>query len=192
MNVLTMPKRADQSKILNGFLLASIADIIRDPQGKKELVDILNKHIEYQHRDSMPRLKYSIDRFDLATKVNDFISMNHQSFNQDLAILINRFINKNHSNADGNAIVNLGKSLSNADGAIQSISSDASKSKVAAENNDDAIKVSLINKGIDKKTMFPVWIKLLIAVAIIAGIVYLLIKFKKVEVSNSGETEVNI
>lgn len=155
-----MPDKKND-KAFKLFVLSSIADIIRDKKHKKELVDVINKHIEFDLKDSIKRVPYNVSQSDLAEYVNDFLTIGTSSFNNNISALVNRYVSKNYSNADGNGTFGIGN-ISNAVGEI---------SKQATINNtesEDGIKVALINKGIINKKIIPLENKVAIVLLILA------------------------
>lgn len=160
--------------VVHNIIYKNLATIIKSKDGKKELIDLLNKHIE-QLGDKMPRVRYNVGNAELAKRLNKFITSNNKKFNQDLSVLIHRNMVKT-SNADGsNPEI---KSFDGVSTTVQEISATQNGSKISNEAGQDAITLALINQGIEKKKFIrgELW-PFLLFLALIAGFIFLVIKY---------------
>lgn len=146
-------------------VLSYVADLIRSPKTKKELVDVLNKHIEFDLKDLVKRIPYTVSNANLATYVSEFLSDNNSAFNSSISALINRYVSKkiNTSNANGEIFSYDIKNISNAIGEI------SQAAQTSTTDSEDGIKVALINKGINAKSIMPIENKIGIALLVIAA-----------------------
>jgi hypothetical protein len=158
---------------LKKYLLNHIGEMIISPKGKKELIDLVNKHIEHSYNDSIPRIGNNISNIALAGTINALLSLNNKSFNKDLATLMFRYGNQKQSNADG-----LYSGFEDINESFNTISEVSEKSTQEIKNNEDEIKLALINKGIKKKNLIGknvLLFFLILAIAVL--IIWLLVKF---------------
>jgi hypothetical protein len=159
-------------------LLRELGEMILSPKWKRELVDIINKHIEYSYQDKIKRIGYRVSNIVLADLVSKFLALNNKSFNADLSRLMSRYINQGQSHADGRS--GLYSGFEDVSGSVNGISESSTKSAEAENKNEDEIKLALINKGIKKKNLInKTWLFLLIMAAIAGVMIFVLVKMNK-------------
>jgi hypothetical protein len=185
-----MQSTTDQNKFKTAFakhVISEFSGMILNKKYRKDLIDVMNKYIEHAYRDSMQRINYNISDIDLADRLNKFIAFNNKSFNRDLASLSHRYMNQNYSRADGFAFSSLIGDTTEINTTIDLASQASSGSSEVLKQNEDQIKIALINKGIQKKRIVKrKWIVFLIIVVVCAIVIYLLVKANK-KGQNVGE-----
>lgn len=164
-------------------ILQALGEMILLSKWKKELINIVNKHIENSYHDKISRVNYKVSNIALADIINLFISLNNKSFNRDLSRIISRYKGVNQSSADG---ITAGK-IPDVEQEINTISEESEESIEQEKINDDEIKLALINKGIKKKNPIGKWVLFLIFMIIIATVlIFVLVKMNKGKTSEGA------
>lgn len=180
----------NRNKIKEQFknqILSDLGGMIISKKWKKEIIDIINKHIEHGYKDTVPRLDYAVSNRAVVEVLNVFITLKNKSFNNDLSSIISKYQTQNYSSADGWAFTGISSNTAEMQDSVNTLSKESATSKDAGVKNEDAIKLAMINKGITKKKLFnKAWMYFVVIAIVGAIIIFLLMKYNKVKVSSEG------
>lgn len=186
---------------LKSQLLSDMSGILMNAKWRRELIDVMNKHIHHGYENVIRQIPYSVSNMALAEYLKAFLTIRDASFNRDLGILTQRYLSQNYSNASGFAYASDITSTGTVNQIITEISNEASSGQAGEKVSEDAIKISLINKGIVKKRLIKrSWIFIVVFVVIAIVLLYFLLKSTRknrstqpvpapVPVDNTGEGE---